>query len=112
MDPGFCRNAVDRAVCEFGRLDIIVSNAAHQKRKNSLEELDDEEWDRTFKTNVYAYFRLVKAALPHLHAGSSLRHSETTRRWAVRPNLKNSRRRMCFSPRTRTRVMSRERFSP
>ena len=71
-DPNFCRDAVERAVYELGRLDILVSNAAHQNRKNSLEELDDEEWDRTFKTNVYAYFRLVKAALPHLQAGSSI----------------------------------------
>jgi NAD(P)-dependent dehydrogenase (short-subunit alcohol dehydrogenase family) len=68
----FCRDAIERAVYELGRLDILVSNAAHQNRKNSLEELDDEEWDRTFKTNVYAYFRLVKAALPHLHAGASI----------------------------------------
>jgi NAD(P)-dependent dehydrogenase (short-subunit alcohol dehydrogenase family) len=71
-DPGFCRNAVERAVYELGRLDILVSNAAHQNRKHSLEELNDEEWDRTFKTNVYAYFRLVKAALSHLHAGGSI----------------------------------------
>jgi NAD(P)-dependent dehydrogenase (short-subunit alcohol dehydrogenase family) len=47
-------------------------NAAHQNRKASLDELDDEEFDRTFKTNVYAYFRLVKAALPHLEAGASI----------------------------------------
>jgi NAD(P)-dependent dehydrogenase (short-subunit alcohol dehydrogenase family) len=71
-DAAFCRDAVERTVYELGRLDVLVSNAAHQNRKNSLEELDDEEWDRTFKTNVYAYFRLVKAALPHLHAGSSI----------------------------------------
>src|SRR5215471_4207724 len=71
-DPKFCRDAIERTVYELGHLDILVSNAAHQNRKNSLEELDDEEWDRTFKTNVYAYFRLVKAALPHLKAGSSI----------------------------------------
>jgi NAD(P)-dependent dehydrogenase (short-subunit alcohol dehydrogenase family) len=71
-DANFCRGAVERAVYELGRLDILVSNAAHQNRKNSLEELDDEEWDRTFKTNVYAYFRFVKAALPHLESGSSI----------------------------------------
>jgi NAD(P)-dependent dehydrogenase (short-subunit alcohol dehydrogenase family) len=67
-----CHSTVERTVIDLGRLDILVSNAAHQNRKASLEELDDEEWDRTFKTNVYAYFWLVKAALPHLSAGASI----------------------------------------
>jgi NAD(P)-dependent dehydrogenase (short-subunit alcohol dehydrogenase family) len=71
-DADFCLDAVERTVAELGRLDILVSNAAHQNRKQSLEDLDDEEWDRTFKTNVYAYYRLVKAALPHLGPGSSI----------------------------------------
>jgi NAD(P)-dependent dehydrogenase (short-subunit alcohol dehydrogenase family) len=71
-NPQFCHDAIERTLYELGHLDILVSNAAHQNRKNSLEELDDEEWDRTFKTNVYAYFRLVKAALPHLRAGASI----------------------------------------
>ncbi|HEX4347754.1 MAG TPA: SDR family oxidoreductase, partial [Vicinamibacterales bacterium] len=68
----YCRDVVERTVAELGQLDVLVSNAAHQNRKGSLEELDDEEWDKTFKTNVYAYFRLVKAALPHLEAGAAI----------------------------------------
>src|SRR4051812_31922018 len=68
----FCQQAIDQTVAELGRLDILVHNAAHQNRKESIEELQDEELDRTFKTNVYAYFRLVKAALPHLNPGSSI----------------------------------------
>lgn len=71
-DADFCRDSVDRTVAELGRLDILVSNAAHQNRKEHPEDVTDEEWDRTFKTNVYAYFRLVKAALPHLGAGSAI----------------------------------------
>jgi NAD(P)-dependent dehydrogenase (short-subunit alcohol dehydrogenase family) len=67
-----CRKAIERTLKAFGRLDILVSNAAHQNRKKSLEDVDDAEWDRTFKTNVYAYFWLVKAALPHLKAGASI----------------------------------------
>jgi NAD(P)-dependent dehydrogenase (short-subunit alcohol dehydrogenase family) len=67
-----CKKAVERTVKEFGRLDILVSNAAHQNHKKNLEEVDDAEWDRTFKTNVYAYFWLVKAALPHLKAGAAI----------------------------------------
>jgi NAD(P)-dependent dehydrogenase (short-subunit alcohol dehydrogenase family) len=67
-----CLELVDRTVAELGHLDILVSNAAHQNRKETLEDLTDEEFDRTFKTNVYAFFRLVKAALPHLKAGSAI----------------------------------------
>ncbi len=71
-EAAFCQAVVDTTVAELGQLDILVSNAAHQNRKNSLEEISDEEFDRTFKTNVYAYFRLVKAALPHLQPGASV----------------------------------------
>jgi len=71
-DAAFCRQVVDRTVQDFGKLDILVSNAAHQNRKKSIEEITDDEWDRTFKTNIYAYFRLVKAALPHLKPGASI----------------------------------------
>ncbi len=67
-----CREIVDNTVREYGRLDIVVSNAAHQARKAKLEDVDDEEFDRTFRTNIYAYFRLVRAALPHLEPGSSI----------------------------------------
>jgi NAD(P)-dependent dehydrogenase (short-subunit alcohol dehydrogenase family) len=68
----FCRESVDRTVAELGQLDILVSNAAHQNRKEQPEDITEEEWDRTFKTNVYAFFRLVQASLPHLHAGSAI----------------------------------------
>lgn len=67
-----CRQAVEKTVREFGRLDILVSNAAHQMRKAKPEDVEDDEFDRTFKTNVYAYFWLVKAALPHLNPGSAI----------------------------------------
>lgn len=71
-DPGFCSKAVEQTVGELGKLDILVNNAAHQDRKKGLEEISDEEWDKTFRTNVYAYFRLAKAALPHLKPGSAI----------------------------------------
>jgi NAD(P)-dependent dehydrogenase (short-subunit alcohol dehydrogenase family) len=67
-----CIDAVERTVAELGRLDILVSNAAYQNRKEDPEDVTDEEWDHTFKTNVYAYFRLVKAAMPHLSAGAAI----------------------------------------
>src|SRR5205823_539518 len=71
-DPDFCKRAVERTVGELGSLDILVSNAAHQSRKESLDEVTDEEFDRTFRTNIYAYFWLARAALPHLNAGSAI----------------------------------------
>ncbi len=67
-----CREIVDTAVRELGRIDVLVSNAAYQMSHASLEEISDEEWEHTFATNVSAMFYLVKAALPHLREGSSI----------------------------------------
>jgi len=71
-DAAFCRDVVERTVHELGKLDVLVSNAAHQNRKQGLEDVTDEEFDRTFKTNIYAYFRLARAALPHLKPGAAI----------------------------------------
>ncbi len=70
-DPGFCREAVERTVAELGHLDLLVNNAAFQQHRG-VDELDLEQWDRTFKTNIYGYFNMVKAALPHLGRGSAI----------------------------------------
>lgn len=71
-EEAFCKEAVARTVKELGGIDILVSNAAHQTRKKSLDEITFEEWDRTFKTNIYAYFHLAKAVVPHMKAGSAI----------------------------------------
>ena len=67
-----CRDIIDRAVAEFGQIDVLVSNAAYQMSHESLDEISDEEWEHTFATNVSAFFYLVKAALPHMRSGGSI----------------------------------------
>ncbi len=70
-DEKFCRELVERARKELGGLDILVSNAAHQNRKQ-LDELTFDEFDRTFKTNIYAYYLLTKYAVPHMPRGGAI----------------------------------------
>ena len=69
-DAKVCKKLVDQTVKEFGKLDILVNNAAFQQHQESLEDVTEEQWDRTFKTNIYGYFHMTKAALPHLEEGS------------------------------------------
>lgn len=67
-----CKNLVEKAIQEFGQLDIIVNNAAYQMQHKSLQEISAEEWEYTFRTNVHAMFYICKAAEPHLQPGSSV----------------------------------------
>jgi len=71
-DPEFCRRAVEQTVRRFGKLDVLVNNAAFQMHAGSLEDLDDARFDETLRTNVYGYFQIARAALPHLQAGASI----------------------------------------
>lgn len=71
-DPAHCRDLVAQTVQHLGKLDVLVSNAAFQMSHDTLEEIEDSEWDYTWATNVSAYFHLVKAALPHLKEGASI----------------------------------------
>lgn len=70
--PSVCRDLVARTVETFGRIDILVNNAAHQMSFDSLEEVPDEEWERTFAVNISAMFYITKAALPHMRKGGSI----------------------------------------
>src|ERR1041385_4670488 len=69
-DAGFCREAVGRTVREFGKLDVLVNNAAFQQHQKSIEDVSEEQFDRTFKTNIYGYFFMAKAALAHMKRGA------------------------------------------
>ncbi|PKO66360.1 MAG: short-chain dehydrogenase [Betaproteobacteria bacterium HGW-Betaproteobacteria-16] len=71
-DPAWCEEAVDRTVQTLGGLDILVNNAAFQKHAESIEDIDDDRLRETWDTNLGGYFRLTRAALPHLKRGSSI----------------------------------------
>jgi NAD(P)-dependent dehydrogenase (short-subunit alcohol dehydrogenase family) len=71
-DAAFCRKAVDETVQSFGKLDILVNNAAFQEHAASLEDITEERLDETLRTNVHGYFNMARAALPHLRAGASI----------------------------------------
>jgi hypothetical protein len=71
-DPAFCAAAVERTVKELGRIDVLVNNAAFQEHVNDFEDLTEEPFDLTLKTNLYGYFHMAKAAVPHMKPGSAI----------------------------------------
>ncbi|HEU5109762.1 MAG TPA: glucose 1-dehydrogenase [Micromonosporaceae bacterium] len=82
-----CEAVVARAVEEFGRIDVLVNNAAYQMTHETVEEITDEEWTRTFDINITAMFRLVKAALPHMDEGGSIINTSSINFDMPRPTL-------------------------
>lgn len=71
-DAGFCRNTVEQIKAHYGRIDILVNNAAFQEHADSLMDLTEERFDLTMKTNIYGYFHMAKAVLPHLQRGAAI----------------------------------------
>jgi NAD(P)-dependent dehydrogenase (short-subunit alcohol dehydrogenase family) len=86
-DPAHCRAIIQRAVDEFGRLDILVNNAAFQMTHQSLEEISDEEWVKTFAINIHPQFFLSKAALPHMKPGSAIVNTTSVNTDKAPPSL-------------------------
>lgn len=86
-DPVQARLVIARAVRDLGGIDILVNNAAHQASFETLEDIDDEEWDRTFRVNIHAMFYLVKAALPHLGEGASIINTTSINADSPNPSL-------------------------
>lgn len=70
--PRFCREAVERTVRELGKIDILVNNAAYQESQDDISKVTDEQWDRTFRTNIYGYFYMARAAVEHMKPGSAI----------------------------------------
>ncbi|GAB3770429.1 SDR family oxidoreductase [Ramlibacter monticola] len=71
-DAKFCQQSVEKTVKEFGKLDILVNNAAFQEHAHDLQDITDERLDETFKTNIYGYFYMARAAVPHMKQGASI----------------------------------------
>jgi NAD(P)-dependent dehydrogenase (short-subunit alcohol dehydrogenase family) len=86
-DPEHCRELIAKAAEAFGRIDVLVNNAAHQASFDSAEEITDEEWDVTFRTNIYSMFYLVKAVLPHMSAGASIINTTSVNADSPSPQL-------------------------
>ena len=87
QDEQWCRSLVDAVFDAFGHLDILVNNAAYQMTHDSIEEFSTEEFDRTFKTNVYAMFWLCRAALPRMQAGATIINTASIQAYDPSPNL-------------------------
>ena len=86
-DPAYCRSIIQRCMDAFGRLDILVNNAAFQMSRESIEEIPDDEWDHTFKVNITAMFHLCKAAVPHMQPGSVILNTTSINSDSPKPTL-------------------------
>jgi NAD(P)-dependent dehydrogenase (short-subunit alcohol dehydrogenase family) len=86
-DEGHCKGIVERAVEEFGQIDVLVNNAAYQMVRNGIRDITTEQLDRTFRTNVYAMFWLCQAALPHMRPGTSIINTCSKESYHPKPSL-------------------------
>jgi len=86
-DEEHCRQMVDQTFQQFGKIDVLINNAAFQMTHDSIEEFSTEEFDRTFKTNVYAMFWLCKFAVPRMEAGSVIINTASIQSFDPSPNL-------------------------
>lgn len=71
-DSNFCRTVVERTVQELGAINILVNNAAYQNRKDKIEDITDDDWEHTFRTNIHGYFYLARAAVKHMKKGDTI----------------------------------------
>jgi NAD(P)-dependent dehydrogenase (short-subunit alcohol dehydrogenase family) len=87
QDAAHCRSVINQAATEFGRIDVLVNNAAHQASFDDIGDISDEEWELTFRVNIHAMFYLTKAAVPHMPSGSSIINTASINSDAPNPTL-------------------------
>jgi NAD(P)-dependent dehydrogenase (short-subunit alcohol dehydrogenase family) len=86
-DPAHCRSLVEQTVSELGGIHILVNNAAFQRTHEAIEEISDEEWDTTFRTNIYSQFYLCKAAIPRMQPGATIVNTTSINAKTPSPSL-------------------------
>ena len=86
-EEAHCKKIVQKAVDEFGQIDVLVNNAAFQMSRDSLQDISSEEWDYTFRTNIYSMFYLCKAAEPHMKPGSTIVNTTSVNAYKPHPQL-------------------------
>lgn len=86
-DRDVCRKVVDETLSKFGKLDILVNNAAEQHPQKSFEDISQEQWEKTFRTNVFGMFQMTQAALPHLKEGTSIINTSSVTAYKGNPML-------------------------
>jgi len=86
-DRGVCRKVIDETLSAFGKLDILVNNAAEQHPQEKLEDISEEQWEKTFRTNIFGMFQMTKAALPHLKKGASIINTTSVTAYKGSPHL-------------------------
>jgi hypothetical protein len=86
-DPQHCRSIIQKAISAFGQIDVLVNNAAHQASFSSVDDISDEEWDVTFRTNIYAMFYLSKAAIAQMKPGSAIINTSSVNADTPSPQL-------------------------
>ncbi|MDX2351129.1 SDR family oxidoreductase [Stutzerimonas xanthomarina] len=82
-----CRKVIDETLSAFGKLDILVNNAAEQHPQEKLEDISEEQWEKTFRTNIFGMFQMTKAALPHLKKGASIINTTSVTAYKGSPHL-------------------------
>ncbi|MEK3719786.1 SDR family oxidoreductase [Paenibacillus sp. FSL H8-0034] len=86
-DEAFCQEVVRKSIATFGKLDILVNNAAEQHPQESIENITQEQLEKTFRTNIFSYFYFTKAALPHLKSGASIINTASITAYKGNPQL-------------------------
>lgn len=86
-EPQFCQQVVSTVVEQWGRIDVLVNNAGEQHPQDRLEDISEEQWQRTFQTNVFGMFLLTKAALPHIPEGGSIINTTSITAYKGNPQL-------------------------